>query len=248
MVVRQNGGHRVLAVAALIVAPLTAGTQPTSSVPIVIDQVQLAEAGRPGGSAEAMVTARNTGKVTIIAWGVAGDVRYSNGETRRIGVSTDTYEALPVPETPPLPPDRSKRIPPGGIAVLSTSFPALLPEASATGAAALPTFAVFEDDTAVGDEREIDRVFERRRLNLRVWRIADETFAAALARGLNNDQAFAEIMKALQDAGDEVRNSMAASILSRTLGRSRTPQAYEHLRAEIVRRRAAAERHSERKR
>jgi hypothetical protein len=246
MMLRRSIQGCLLAAGASL-APVIAVAQPAPIIPITVERVHIAETG-PESPRQVIVGVRNTGSATIEAWGVAGEVRFSNGETRRVGVGTDTYETASLPESLRSPAEKSGRLPPGASATISATMPTPPPGATVVGASGIPTYAVFEDDTAIGDERYIENVFRSRQLSRQVWRIADETLTAAFARGLDTERTFDAMMQALEGAGADASKSIAASIVRRILGRSPTVQTYERLRMEITARRPAAERHAERKR
>jgi hypothetical protein len=230
-------------IASLLCLDTTINAQP-QTLPLIVEQVQIVPArdGMPGGVA---VTVRNIGTEVIEAWGVAGEVKYPNGTTRRMGVSTDTYETMSLPESLRPAADRSKRLLPGKSATITDGV-SPTPPMEPTDAAAYPSFAVFEDDTAVGNERSIESIFSFRRLNQRVWRLAFETLTSALKQGLDDEQAAASTLAALEAAGKEVSQSIACSIVRRTLA-SYNPNKFQQLEMEIRSRLTAADKHAERR-
>jgi lysophospholipase L1-like esterase len=215
-------------------------------LPLTIEDVRIVVPMREGLPPDVEITVRNTGTRVIEAWGVTGEVRYTNGATRRIGVGTDTYETTSLPESMRPPAATSKRLPPGGQATITTST-STVALATPIDATAFPTYVVFEDDTAVGDEQMIEFVFSRRRLARRVWRLASEAWTTAAERNLNPDESARSIIAALEDAGEEVAQSVPLSIVKRTLS-SYDRGKLQRLRVEIESRLAAAERHAERRR
>ncbi len=222
--------------------PISAQPQ---KIPLIVERVEIVPA-RNGLAPDVAVTVRNIGTDIIEAWGVAGEARYENGVTKPFGVSADAYEAMSLPESLRPPANRSKRLPSGGTATITTMV-STVPPMQATDAAAYPTFAVFENDTAVGDEPLIQHTFSQRRLSQRVWRLASETLKSALKQGVDLDQAAASTVAVLEGAGDDVNRSIAFSIIRRTLSSS-NPNKLQQLQMEIDGRLAAADRHAERRR
>lgn len=240
-----DGAGLVMALHAL---SSVASAQSPQTTPIVVESVRINQPAREGLPREVAITVRNTGARTIEAWGVTGEVRYANGITRPLGVSTDTYETALLPEAMRPPAGVSKRLPPGGRATITASVPDVALVAPAD-AAAFPSFAIFEDDTAVGDEALIEYTFARRRVNQRAWRLADEALTTTLARGLPADQVLAAIVDAMNAADNELKNSVAFSILRRSMSSSRpSGEILLRLRGEVASRRAAADGHAERRR
>jgi hypothetical protein len=225
---------------------LTSTAHVLQTIPLTVEDVRILAPTREGLPPDVAITVRNTGTRVIEAWGVAGEVRYANGVTKRIGATTDAYEMTSFPESMRPPAELNTRLPPDGRATLKTSTPTVA-LAAPTDAAAFPTFVVFDDDTAAGEEAMIEFVFSRRQLAQRVWRVAHQTWTAAVAQGLKPEQTGASILAALEAAGDEVTQSIPFSIVRRTLSSS-SPERFERLRLQIESRLAAADRHAQRRR
>jgi hypothetical protein len=103
------------------------------------------------------VEVRNTGQRTILAWGVKFDLKQPDQEPERSGVSIDG--ALTPPES------RKSSLAPGATAAnLNAANPCggrVVP-VSTIISGGLVTFVIFDDDTALGDEREISFAFDHR--------------------------------------------------------------------------------------
>jgi hypothetical protein len=231
--------------AALLVLHLAIATA-TQTMPLRVEQARVAAAAREGDPADIVVTVHNTGAQVIEAWGVRGEVRYTNGVTRPIQVSTDTYETPSLPESSRPSVGSSKRLLVDGTATLTVSAP-MVPLAAAADVTVYPTLAVFEDDTATGDEPSIESIFSLRRRNQRIWQLASETWKSGLAQGLNLEQAAAATVAAMEAGGDEVRRSTGLLNIRTTLASS-DPSRFQQVQMEIESRLAAANRHAVRRR
>jgi hypothetical protein len=226
---------------------LAAIQQPAPAIPIVIEDVRFMPPQQELARRVA-ITVRNAGVEAIDAWGVTGEVRYTNHATRRIGVLTDTYETQLLPERLKSPAAESLHLPPGGRATITTGVPDV-PLVDPVGAAVSASFAVFEDNFAVGDETQIEFTFARRRLHQRVWRRAGEALADSQTRGMSADEALAALAAAMRSMDDESRGSVAYSILRRIMASSSSSaEKLAQLELEVRARGAATERHAERRR
>ncbi len=198
---------------------------------------------------ELAVTVHNIGGRTIMAWGVEGRVRFADGTSRRVRVTTDGYEsgARGAKETSSLRPD--------GRYTITMHVPSSGTPSDVAAVTAMPTFMIFDDDSAAGDEEEISLLFRDRAVAQRGWqlleRILDESRIGSLdaASTLRTVQAEWE---AIQD--DEVRRSLAYMEIRRSLAygvaRPSSADANDFLgrfTTEANARRAAAEAHSRRR-
>jgi hypothetical protein len=122
------------------------------------------------------VTVRNTSPRAIHAWGVAILIEFPNERLKRGGASSDSYMMAERPETHVVPPGETRTVD-------VQSWPAGRSADEAAGLSAVPTFAIFDDDTSVGDEGEIDFYFTHRARNQRAWPAIEKVFADAAAAG-----------------------------------------------------------------
>jgi uncharacterized protein (TIGR03435 family) len=126
------------------------------------------------------VTVRNVGDRTIVAGGISTELRFTDDYVNRGGLSADGVEYVNLPQKKPL------IIPPDGRYIFHMlSWQGGRSERDLVAAKAEPTFVVFDDDTALGDEREIRQCFTAREENHRAWPVIDRIFADAVARNAN---------------------------------------------------------------
>ena len=141
----------LLALVAGLAASAPAQAQPAPLLPLVVDEATVLP-GAPGEPVtdRVSVTVRNPGTRTIVAWGVRGQVEFADGKTRPIGLSTDgAIVTLNQRGSSVLPPDGRYTI---------TADAASRPTArreDVRAVTARATFVIFDDDTALGDERSI---------------------------------------------------------------------------------------------
>jgi uncharacterized protein (TIGR03435 family) len=152
------------------------------TLPILVERAFVTPANRSYGSWDAIsVTVHNPGPRTIVAWGVRAEVEFVDGKTRHGGGSIDGVERF-------------------GGASSAGSNPILTTDSRYTltlgiggnrgvvdirRVTAEPTFVIFDDDTALGDERHIRSHFERRAHHRRDWQIVQKVFDDALAATAN---------------------------------------------------------------
>jgi len=115
------------------------------------------------------------------------------------------------------------------------------------------TFVIFDDDTALGDERNITSHFERRAANQRAWPVIENVLADAMARTADPRQVLIDADTALEAVTDEsTRQSDAYTRIRHDLGNlrfTRDPAALlKRLVDEIRLRREAADAHFQRRR
>jgi hypothetical protein len=92
------------------------------------------------------VDVRNEGTLAILACGVRFTLILPDGTTTPGGFMVDAAHIPPA--------ERQWQLAPGGHAAIPTGE-GLLVSSQATGGSARATFVIFEDDTALGDERAI---------------------------------------------------------------------------------------------
>jgi hypothetical protein len=121
-------------------------------------------------------------------------------------------------------------------------------------ASAFATFVIFDDNTAAGDEREIEHYFRQRALNHRAWPVIEQVLEEAMAVTPDPLMALFEFRERLARITDgEVKLSHAYRQLDRNLAMNLKITRPDHapfLRAvvELVKaRKAAAERHHQRR-
>jgi len=239
----------VLAVVGLVVASVMGGQAAPSvaPMPLVIEQVQIVPA-RSGKGRELEVTIFNPGPRTIHAWGITAELTGAEGRTSKGGLSTDAYEYESIsPESGPLRPGSRRRVYPGNHwpdgkepTILSLNVE--------------PKFLIFDDNTAVGDELEIEHYFQRRARNHRAWPVLEKILTKAAAAGGDPLLALVQVrdeLAALKDG--EAKASDAWRWLDSMLSMNMKIQTLdhaaflEHLMKSLQMRKAAAERHYQRR-
>jgi hypothetical protein len=140
----------------------------------------------------------NVGTRTIVAWGVTAQVKYADGTSRGQEVMTDGFEQS-VRKYP-----NSPVIPPGGryVLVFATGVTNLT---EAVTVAAAPTLVVLDDDTAIGDERRLESLFNARALNEQVWQQLQTVLESAATR-------LADPLSALHDAASSLAAIESADV------------------------------------
>jgi uncharacterized protein (TIGR03435 family) len=196
------------------------------------------------------VSVHNAGDKTIVAWGVRTHVTFADGKTSLGGVMMDHVESKALPrhtDSKILSPDARMTINAGG---LSNRRPAK----DVQGVTARSTFVIFDDDTALGNERDIKFFFEKRAANQRAWPVIEKVFADAMARTADPREALIGADQGLESITDEgIRQSYAYTGIRRDLATNlrltRDPPALlKRLVDEIRLRRQAADAHFQRRR
>jgi hypothetical protein len=162
MIVTQS-----LLLTALITAPLTGFSQ-TLPLPLVVESAVIVPIESGSDDPPLMdITVRNAGTSTIIAWGVWTEVRFADGTTRASGSTVDAYEGATrhIFNSPELAPNARY--------TLRVLVPAPKTPSAPVDVASMPTFAVFKDNTAVGDDKTISMIFRMRATHQRFWELVE---------------------------------------------------------------------------
>ena len=238
---------------AVALAAAQAPATPAGPLPLVVERVEILPADTASGQpAGAYVTLFNAGSKTIHAFGFRTEVTRADGRIDRGGVATDRYENPDEPQgRVSMRGDCGGALPPGRRCTMWTTPGGV---AQAVSAAGFATFAIFADNTAVGDEAEIAFYFQQRALNHRAWPVIERIVANAVARGGDPQMALFDIREELGRVKDgEVRASRSFQTFDRMLALNiKLPQLKhaEYLRAmldDARARRARAEAHHQRK-
>jgi hypothetical protein len=203
---------RFLLMTALLTTPAM-GYGQTNPLPVIVESTTIVPTESGSDAPPLMdVTVRNAGTSTIIAWGVWTEVRFSDGKTQTLGSTVS-------PELAPNARYTLRVIMP----------PAKTALAAAVDAASTPTFAVFKDNSAVGDEQNIKMIFRSRAADQRFWELVDSSL-----RSRRQDAPSATLDALLSDLQTISDKEVLASVmyarvkdeLTRSLlGRSREPLA-----------------------
>jgi hypothetical protein len=149
-----------------------------SPLQLVVERTELAEPLRPGELSRALtITLFNPGPKAVHGFAIQSMATFADGYTSYGGAQSDAY-AFPVREDGR-----------GGPIVAGARRTLLEGYSYRTGTTDVPVSVgarvvavIFDDDTARGDEKQIQELFARRALNQRAWptvqRIVDEAQAA----------------------------------------------------------------------
>jgi hypothetical protein len=155
------------------------------ALPLTITQAWIeSRGGLHPGEGFPRIEVLNTGQRTILAWGVRYVLKSPDGRpVGNSGFGTDSASSVPEDRTISLAPGRTVHNSGGGAVV----------PADAQFSDVTVTFVIFDDDTALGDEREIARHFAQRRTQQAFWQkmqtifnevTADETDPSAVLEGI----------------------------------------------------------------
>jgi hypothetical protein len=171
----------------------------------------------------------------------------AEGRTSYGGVGSDGYAS------PNRQDGRGGPILPGARRIVHTGYPyrpGTSEEPVSFGARV--TAVIFDDDTAIGDEKEIQYLFERRALNQRTWPLVEKVIADAMAAGGEPRSVLEQIASALEAISGESFQRTDAHAVSRVLSinlkHTRDPALLlKTFVADVRERRAATEAHWQRK-
>jgi len=155
----------VIATTASIAKPST--LQPDPAIPLAVLQVQDVPYNRDTGEPRHIaVTIRNTGTKLIVGWGLRSQARLANSQVLPSFVTADAYENVGRTPTDP------SLLAPNQQSVISMN--SLTDGAVVVDIAAVPAFAIFDNDTAVGQSDEIDMKFAKRVASVTVYRAFEQ--------------------------------------------------------------------------
>lgn len=228
------------------------GTAASQTFPLVVERVEFVPSGTvPDGRWGTEVTLFNAGPRTIHAYGFRTVLTLPDGKLAQGGQSTDAYETRERHSHPGYEDECS-----GPLAARRRCRASSTPRAAIdpVSAKAFVSFMIFEDDTAVGDEREIEFYFRHRALNHRAWPVIEGILNEALAASSDPLMVLFEFRERLARVADgEVKLSRAYQEMDRHLAiNMKIPRDDQgpFLRSivEMVKtRRADAERHHQRR-
>jgi hypothetical protein len=158
---------------------LTSGetwAQPATAVPdLIIEEATI----DPSAVEQIVVRVRNQGQRTIVSWGVRATLTDKHGAVLTSGGGTDAYEynVRTIGNSSLLRPNDTHTI---RFNPSRRGFQPVTVKASAE-------YAVFDDNSAVGDERSIEMVFERHARDAAAWRFIERTLADASMKASTPD-------------------------------------------------------------
>ena len=239
----------IVVAGSVLMLSLARPTAQSPSIPIDIESARaLSGETIPPAPPTLVVTVRNRGNRTVAAWGVAIEVRRVDGSTGRLALRFDSVEDTAVnhPLNPRLLPDARH----------TASQPAPLGRdlSPVVDVAATPTFAVFDDDTAVGDEKSIAATFDDRLVRRQIWQLAEQALTRETQRGAGPDAALRGADAELEAVTDErLRQSLTLTIARQMMSwslRDRRPDrslVVQELQQQIGLRRTANTAHAQRR-
>jgi hypothetical protein len=152
------------------------------------------------GNGKIVVRVRNQGQHTIVAWAVRASVTDANGVVRGAGGGTDGYEydVRVLPDSPVLQP--------GATYTIRLAGPARFEPVAVK---ATPEYAIFDDNSAVGDERSIEMQFAFRARQAAGWQFIERAIEEAPASAIAADDALRLLDAKIAGAPREIRDSAA---------------------------------------
>ena len=149
-----------------------------------------------------VIRVRNPGQRIIVAWGVRAAVADSNGVVVSAGGGTDGFEVdvAHLANNPVLRPNDSYTIrlqsTRGGFTPVSVQ-------------AASVTYAIFDDNSAAGEERSIEMTFERRARDAEAWQFVERAVADAIQQHMVAEDVLRDVDAKISAASKDIRNTSA---------------------------------------
>lgn len=229
-----------LILAAIAVAATTVDSryvQSTQPVPLLIEGTRIGSAPDPPAERYIDVQVRSQAQRQTVAWGVRAKLTDAEGQTANTGLSIDGYEAdvRYLIDNPVLQP--------GGSYTLRLPVPKDFVPVSVSAA---PTFVIFDDNSAVGENQGIDHTFRERALNAAAWQFLEQTLDEGLRSATEPKSALQLVQAAIDSAPLEIRRSLPAVEVGQRIGLLlrrelvNAESVLRDLRAEVVKRRKAA--------
>lgn len=227
-----------------------ANTDGPGRLPLVVERAEIAPGGPSAhGPDQISVSVHNAGDKTIVAWGVRSQITFADGKTSGGGVSIDEVEYRGLERR------GSRVLPPGGRNTITFGgLPKGRPVTEVRTVTAEARFVIFDDDSALGEERMLSWYFDRRAENQRAWPMIDKAFTDAMARSVEPRQAILDADRTLEAITDEgIRTTDAYTSIRRflmvNLRNARDPAALlKNVVDEVRIRRQAADGHYQRRR
>ena len=227
------------------------GAQSPTPLPLTITACRIETSDRlPAGRGTPRCDLRNDGSKTILALGIRYDLILPDGTREPGAFDIDAAHTMPFSRG-------ASEIAPRGLAALPEGGGSVVP-AQATVEAARVTFLIFDDDTAVGDEKEIARMFERRRMRPTFWHKMEAILTEAMAQESDPGRVFALIRNRMESEQDPAFKAGAvgwygeilARMTERRMALTHTTPQYilETLRTTIAEEKALCDQHLERRR
>jgi hypothetical protein len=171
-----------------------ARTLPPSPLQLVVERTELAGPSKAGEPPRALdITVFNPGSRTIHGWTVQSMATFADGYTSYGGHGSDSYASSISQE------GRSGPVVPGARRTVRTSYGSRsgTPEVPVSFGARV-TAVIFDNDVAVGDEKDIQQLFEFRAADQRTWPVVEKCVEDALAEGGEARAVLERILSALR--------------------------------------------------
>lgn len=218
--------------------------QPGPSLPLVVERTAVIDR-------QVSVTVRNIGSRTITAWGVRGRVTYTNGASEVVEMFSDGS----IGGFRDGPADTARTFASGSTVI--GGIGSRLRDSVVSGISISPAAVVFDDGPAVGDEQVIRRVFALRGRERRALHLVDTVLSEEVSQRADAWSAITAAQRRLDEvADDEIRQSVAYRNVRRNLSlafeldgenRINLGERLRHIKEDMRTRRAAADRHHERR-
>jgi hypothetical protein len=160
--------------------------------PLAVDRVWIHDADPQTNRPKLIYfTIHNRGDRTITAFGLRAEIRLADGTNTQTTLTVDTAVSMRAANPEVLPPGNR-----------FTGSAGLVPPPSAVDVAAMPAAVVFDDDTALGDETLIARIFAGRAVHQRFWRLLEQIVSDVTQVISDADTALRTIDTRLEAAAD----------------------------------------------
>lgn len=192
----------VILIASLVLIGSTSerSTQPGALGDLIVEEASI-DPSAPSETGRIVVRVRNQGTRTIVAWGIRATLTDSNGVAGNAGGGIDgfEYDVRALRDDPVLRPNYTYTI------RLHPSRRGFEP----VSVTASPDYAIFDDNSAVGDERSIEMWFERRAREAAGWQFVERAVEEALASATAADAVLRLVDAKVAAAPKEIRDSSA---------------------------------------
>lgn len=208
----------VVLIASLVLTAATPdrSTQQGSLADLVVEEATIdASAHEP-----VAVRVRNRGQGTIVAWGIKTTLTDANGVVVQSGGGTDSfeYDVVALRGSSVLRPNDTYTIRLGrgrlGFEPISVT--------------ASPEYAIFDDNSASGDERSIEMQFEHRARHAAGWQFVERAFEEALASTTAPDGVLRLVEAGIAAAPREIRDSPPCQQVSQRIRLALRPGSLEN--------------------
>lgn len=176
----QSVMRRVLACLACAVVGVASVERRQSSVaallPLIVERTMIVPPDQEQHIGRRIATTvRNNGTKTIVAWGLRGELRLVGQLPRVIGFTVDGYEVQTGCVR-----GRGEVLAPDAQFTEMLQFPTDELDVQIEDMRISASAVVFDDDSAIGDQKDIGFFFDRRATSRREWAVAEKVLTAAM--------------------------------------------------------------------